>query len=75
MNSHRYAVDILDSDMGPQECTICFEEFHKGQKIIRLACLCVYRKNELNFLKDHDCISGWFDKSKTGSGNCPVHSF
>jgi len=55
----RYIVDTLQDDDG-RECTICFEEFHKGDMIARMDCFCIFHKN---------CLERWFNKVRT----CPLH--
>lgn len=58
-----YIVEVLNRDLDGKECTICFEEFLKGNTISRLMCLCVFHKK---------CIDSWFDKSK--ATKCPLHT-
>lgn len=53
-----YNEDILLADKG--ECSICFDELEKGNRIARLPCLCVYHKS---------CIDDWFAVSRC----CPEH--
>jgi len=56
-----YLVQILPNDT-QNECPICYEFMLKGNKIARLACLCVYHQH---------CIESWF-KQKTAR-KCPLH--
>uniref|UniRef100_A0A6B2LJB6 RING-type E3 ubiquitin transferase n=1 Tax=Arcella intermedia TaxID=1963864 RepID=A0A6B2LJB6_9EUKA len=37
-----------------EECSICFDEFSNGQKVVRLECLCLYHEC---------CFDAWFSKS------------
>ncbi|EEH48278.2 uncharacterized protein PADG_04362 [Paracoccidioides brasiliensis Pb18] len=52
--------DCVGEDSGPQECTICMEEYEVGDPLVRLECLCKFHKR---------CIVGWFEKKM----ECPVH--
>lgn len=52
--------DCLGHDDGPQECTICMEEYEVGQALVRLECLCKFHKR---------CIVEWFERKR----ECPVH--
>lgn len=45
------------------ECVICLDDFHSGDSVGRLECLCVYHEK---------CILDWF--SRKGAGECPVHA-
>ncbi|KAI9800503.1 MAG: hypothetical protein M1825_004051 [Sarcosagium campestre] len=47
---------------GVGECSICFEDFTKGNGLALLDCLCKYHLS---------CILGWWDKK--GKRVCPVH--
>jgi len=60
---NRYELQELDSDLG-RECPICFEEFLKGQTIVRIDCLCIFHK---------ECIDKWYNYRKV-DGICPIHS-
>ncbi|KAI8923478.1 hypothetical protein BC831DRAFT_470839 [Entophlyctis helioformis] len=64
VKGNRYLVQVLDHDMEDTECTICFEEFVKGQRIARLNCLCVFHEA---------CIKEWFTNRTYGKRMCPVH--
>eukprot|EP01088_Endostelium_zonatum_P022283 TRINITY_DN9430_c0_g1_i2.p1 TRINITY_DN9430_c0_g1~~TRINITY_DN9430_c0_g1_i2.p1 ORF type:complete len:367 (-),score=53.63 TRINITY_DN9430_c0_g1_i2:10-1110(-) len=57
----RYIVQVLEEDMKEGECTICFEEFKKGENIARLECFCIFHE---------DCVVEWFKKS---NNKCPLH--
>jgi len=54
-----YIIDTIQEDDG-KECTICFEEFQKGNSIARLDCFCVFHKH---------CLEQWFRKTRV----CPLH--
>jgi len=60
---NRYELQNLDYDL-EKECPICFEEFLKGQTIVRIDCLCIFHK---------ECIDKWYDYRKV-DGICPIHS-
>ncbi|OJD16042.1 hypothetical protein AJ78_03755 [Emergomyces pasteurianus Ep9510] len=52
--------DCVAEDGGPQECTICMEDYEVGHALARLECLCKFHKA---------CIVGWLEKKM----ECPVH--
>ena len=54
--------ETLEEAIPDKECTICFDTFEEGDKIVRLDCWCIYHK---------DCAQEWFDKVKQTA--CPVH--
>lgn len=56
---YHYLVDTIQKFDGT-ECTICFEEFQKGDIIARMECFCIYHKK---------CIDPWLKKAK----RCPIH--
>lgn len=60
---NKYELQKLDKDLG-KECPICFEDFLKGQVIVRIDCLCIFHKK---------CIDEWYKYSKV-DGICPIHS-
>ncbi|GMM31224.1 phosphatidylinositol-3-phosphate-binding ubiquitin-protein ligase [Martiniozyma asiatica (nom. inval.)] len=45
------------------ECVICLDDFHPGEKIGRLECLCCFH---------YECIKDWINKK--GFTECPVHA-
>ena len=57
----RYVVQVLEEDMKEGECSICFEEFKKGESIARLECFCIFHQ---------ECVINWFKKS---NNKCPLH--
>ncbi|OAX84533.1 hypothetical protein ACJ72_01102 [Emergomyces africanus] len=52
--------DCVGEDGGPQECTICMEDYEVGDALARLECLCKFHKS---------CIVGWLERKM----ECPVH--
>ncbi|PGH11171.1 hypothetical protein AJ79_05013 [Helicocarpus griseus UAMH5409] len=52
--------DCVGEDGGPQECTICMEEYEVGDSLARLECLCKFHKR---------CIVEWLERKM----ECPVH--
>lgn len=46
-----------------EECVICLEDFHQGEKVARLECLCYFHNK---------CLKDWIQKK--GYCECPVHS-
>ncbi|KAK7514062.1 FYVE zinc finger protein-like protein [Phyllosticta citriasiana] len=54
--------DCIDEKGEPQECIICFEEFHEGDEMGRLECFCKFHRA---------CIRSWWDTK--GDGSCPTH--
>lgn len=45
------------------ECVICLDDFHEGDKVARLECLCYFH---------NQCLKDWIKKK--GYCECPVHS-
>ncbi|KAH9263056.1 hypothetical protein BASA83_013634 [Batrachochytrium salamandrivorans] len=64
VSGNRYIVQVLASTLPDVECTICMEEFEKGQRIARLNCLCMFH---------YHCIQEWFANPQYGKQMCPVH--
>lgn len=54
--------DCVDEKGDPQECIICFEDFHEGDEMGRLECFCKFHRT---------CIRQWWDTK--GDGSCPTH--
>eukprot|EP00697_Spironema_sp_BW2_P014589 gnl/Spiro4/5063_TR2524_c0_g1_i2.p1 gnl/Spiro4/5063_TR2524_c0_g1~~gnl/Spiro4/5063_TR2524_c0_g1_i2.p1 ORF type:complete len:204 (-),score=15.58 gnl/Spiro4/5063_TR2524_c0_g1_i2:169-780(-) len=55
----------LADNIPNQECSICFENFLKGQVVLRLECLCVFHKN---------CIETWFKRKRNRVCPLPGHT-
>eukprot|EP00026_Physarum_polycephalum_P003614 Phypoly_transcript_03627.p2 GENE.Phypoly_transcript_03627~~Phypoly_transcript_03627.p2 ORF type:complete len:285 (-),score=57.56 Phypoly_transcript_03627:11-865(-) len=51
----------LNSDWKDRECTICFEDFLRNQRLARMQCMCVFHKH---------CLDLWFLKKR----HCPLHT-
>ncbi|KAL2918785.1 hypothetical protein HK105_201619 [Polyrhizophydium stewartii] len=64
VSGNRYLVQVLAATLPESECSICLEEFEKGQRIARLNCLCMFHEA---------CIKAWFTNPKYGKQMCPVH--
>jgi hypothetical protein len=70
-DKNRMLVYVISADADPNalainednECVICLDEFHPGDKVGRLECLCCFH---------YSCISDWVRKK--GYCECPVHS-
>lgn len=68
---NRMLVYTIPKDVAPDsvminednECVICLDEFHPGDKVGRLECLCCFH---------YKCIKDWIHKK--GYCECPVHS-
>ncbi|OBA15045.1 uncharacterized protein OGAPODRAFT_16891 [Ogataea polymorpha] len=64
--TNRMLVYTLDANVRvneDNECVICFEEFHAGDKVGRLECLCCFH---------YKCIKDWINRK--GACECPVHA-
>eukprot|EP01114_Cavostelium_apophysatum_P010241 TRINITY_DN2374_c0_g1_i1.p1 TRINITY_DN2374_c0_g1~~TRINITY_DN2374_c0_g1_i1.p1 ORF type:complete len:521 (+),score=55.18 TRINITY_DN2374_c0_g1_i1:104-1666(+) len=56
----KYVEDVASDNLVGIECTICFEEFEKGDRIARMDCFCTFHIG---------CIETWFEKQR----RCPLH--
>ncbi|OAJ40619.1 hypothetical protein BDEG_24330 [Batrachochytrium dendrobatidis JEL423] len=64
ISGNRYIVQVLAASIPNIECSICMDDFEKGQHIARLNCLCMFHLC---------CIQEWFNNPKYGKQMCPVH--
>lgn len=54
---------LMNEPQCMDECVICLDDFHEGDKVARLECLCYFHNK---------CLKDWIKKK--GCCECPVHS-